>query len=221
MIRECRSVWSTYAQHVVQRGLDGKPCFFTGEDYRYYVRCLRDACLAHDCDVHAYVLMENHIHLLLTPGYVDGVWFLMQDLDRTYLRYVATKYRRNHALWEGRYKASHIATEDYLLAHYCYIERNPVRTGNVKYASQYRWSSFLFNAMGCADPLVQPHPAYWALAEADRDRQQVYRTLFRRYAGNDRSAEIRQALNQESVLGTDSSNVDNPDGITTLSCPIY
>lgn len=201
MARESKLGRPSFAQHVVQRGLDGKSCFIAGEDYRYYVRCLRDASLAHDCAVHAYVLMENHIHLLLTPGYEDGVWWLMQDLDRSYVRYVARKYRRNRALWAGRYKASLIGTDEYLLAHYCYVERNPVRAGCVRYASQYRWSSFLCNAMGCADPLVQPHPSYWALADTERSRQQVYRALFRRHAADDRSAEIRQALDQESLLG--------------------
>ena len=118
--------------HVIQRGHNREPCFYAPEDFRYYLQCLREACLQHDAAVHAYVLMTNHVHLLITPTDKEGISRVLQTVGRRYVQYVNACYRRSGTLWEGRHKASLIDTEHYLMTCYRYIELNPVRAGMVQ-----------------------------------------------------------------------------------------
>ncbi|WP_372016631.1 transposase [Pseudoxanthomonas sp. 10H] len=119
------------ARHVVQRGNDRQPCFFADIDRQRYLQDLRKLALAHACQVHAYVLMTNHVHLLVTPAHAGALAVLMQALGRRYVRYVNDHYRRTGTLWEGRYKACLVDGDDHLLRCYRYIELNPVRAGMV------------------------------------------------------------------------------------------
>lgn len=114
-------------QHIVQRGHDRLPCFAAEHDHVRYLQELREAALRHACDVHAYVLMTNHVHLLATPRAVGAVSRMMQMLGRRYVGCFNACYRRSGTLWEGRYKSCLIDSEDYLLRCYRYIELNPVR----------------------------------------------------------------------------------------------
>lgn len=142
-------------QHVIQRGNDRQACFFHEDDRLTYLTLLREAALRHGCDVHAYVLMTNHVHLLVTPVEKGAVSRMMQTLGRNYVTHVNARYRRTGTLWEGRYKSCLVDSEDYVLACYRYIELNPVRAGMVETPSEYQWSSHRCNASDEPNPLVR------------------------------------------------------------------
>ena len=188
-------------QHVIQRGNNREPCFFGENDFDRYRDDLRQSAERNHCRVHAYVLMTNHVHLLVTPMTEHGVTHLMQDLGRRFVRYVNDTYRRSGTLWEGRFKASLIDSEDYLLRCMRYIELNPVRAGMVAHPGDYRWSSYQGNAYGKPDPLLSAHPLYTGLSRDDVHRRHAYRELFRHPLDDDLLHAIREALNQELVLG--------------------
>ncbi len=188
-------------QHVIQRGNNREPCFFAEDDYRRYLGDLQEALAKNDCRLHAYVLMTNHVHLLVTPMTAHGVSHLMQDVGRKYVRYVNHAYRRSGTLWEGRYKSSLLDSEAYLLTCMRYIELNPVRANMVEHPGEYRWSSFSCNAHGNDNTLVTPHPVYRSLGADAATRQYAYRELFRAHMDHTTVHAIREALNQELVLG--------------------
>ncbi len=189
-------------QHVVQRGHDRAPCFFDEEDYRCYLTRLHQATVRYACQVHAYVLMTNHVHLLVTPTSVGGVSRMMQWLGRQYVGYVNARYRRTGTLWEGRFKSCLVDTERYLLTCYCYIELNPVRAAMVAGPEAYRWSSHRANASGGADPVITPHAEYLRLGADAAIRQKAYRMLFWQAPDEHRLAEIRAYVQQQRALGS-------------------
>jgi len=187
--------------HIVQRGHNRKPCIFCEEDYRSYLHWLGEALGETECALHAYVLMTNHVHLLLTPRKAAAVPGLIISLGRRYVQYVNRSYRRTGTLWDSRYKSSLIDADTYLLACQRYIELNPVRAAMVEDPAHYRWTSYRANALGQPDSRVTPHALYRSLGRSDKERQAAYRALFR--AELDRAAidDIRLALNQSQPLG--------------------
>ncbi|MGH8321666.1 MAG: transposase [Gammaproteobacteria bacterium] len=190
-------------QHVIQRGNNRQPCFAETSDYRFYLECMRAASRRYACAVHAYVLMTNHVHLLVTPGQKDTLPRFMQHIGRRYVQYFNFCYQRTGTLWEGRYKASLVDTETYVLTCYRYIEMNPVRAGMVAHPTEYRWSSYQRNALGVNDELVVPHELYNALGVNAGSRCSAYRELFRSQLDETTLKSIRESLNQEVVLGND------------------
>lgn len=187
--------------HIVQRGHNRSPCFFTEEDYLAYRHWLGEALKDTGCHLHAYVLMTNHTHLLLTPQTGADVPRLLISLGRRYVQYINKTYRRSGTLWEGRYKSSLIQAETYLLTCMRYIELNPVRAAMVDDPAHYRWNSYRHNGLGQNDPLLTPHPAYLALGGADQERRSAYRKLFRAELDHDAIDDIRLALSQSLPLG--------------------
>ena len=201
MARQPRFLLPGYPQHVIQRGNNRNVIFAEDADYVFYMDRLREACDRFICRIHAYVLMTNHVHLLITPETENGIGKAMQSLGRRYVQYFNYRYKRTGTLWEGRYKASLIDTDQYLLTCYRYIELNPVRAGMVELPAQYRWSSYNYNANGVADPSVTPHKMYQSLGADKERRREAYRALFR-YAVNENTLkEIRDATNRAWVLG--------------------
>lgn len=170
-------------------------------DYRFFLEKLRAAAGKHDCQIHAYVLMTNHIHLLMTPGQEDSIGKLMQMLGRYYVQYYNYCYQRTGTLWEGRYRATLIDSEAYLLTCMRYIELNPVRARMVDHPSEYPWSSYAQNAAGQEDDIVKPHLEYKRLGKTPEERQSAYRQLFRARISEGTLDEIRQATNKAWVLG--------------------
>jgi putative transposase len=162
MARKPRFNLPGYPQHVTQRGNNRKPCFFSPRDFQYYLDCLGEACINRECALHAYVLMTNHVHLLITPAKEQGVSLLMQDVGRKYVHYVNRSYGRSGTLWEGRFKASLVDADAYLLVCHRYIESNPIRAGMANSLSDYRWSSYHSNAYGKIDPWFGLTPCIWA-----------------------------------------------------------
>jgi putative transposase len=190
-------------QHVIQRGNNREPCFYAQDDYYRYLHDLEDSSEKNYCAVHAYVLMTNHVHLLVTPFVEHGVSHMMQDLGRVYVRYINHVYKRSGTLWEGRFKASLVDSQEYLFTCMRYIELNPVRASMVNHPGEYQWSSYGFNATGQANSLITKHVLYEGLGDTDIQRHYAYRELFRDHLDKDEVHSIREALNQELVLGRD------------------
>lgn len=203
MPRQPRYSLAGVPQHVIQRGNNRQVTFFSAQDSRYYRECLATAAGKHDCAIHAYVLMTNHVHLLMTPAQPDGIAKVMQSVGRRYVRYINDSYGRTGTLWEGRYKASLIDSERYLLICCRYIELNPVRAGLVGHPAAYPESSYRHHAHGEDNPLITDHPLYQALGETREQRQEAYRALFDGNINARFIKEIRVCTNQCGVLGSD------------------
>lgn len=164
--------------HVIQRGNNRQACFFADDDYQFFLDCLAKVAKRFRCALHAYVLMTNHFHLLLTSDLEAGPSLLMKFLGQRYVQYVNRTYRRSGSLWEGRFRSSLVQTERYLLGCYRYIEMNPVRASMVKHPIEYPWSSHAANAQEKAVAWITPHPEYLALGLDDEKRREAYRGLF-------------------------------------------
>lgn len=190
-------------QHVVQRGNDRQPCFFEPIDRIRYVDDLRDIARRAGCAVHAYVLITNHVHLLVTPSGPGQIGHVMQALGRRYVRYVNDRYRRTGTLWEGRYKSCPVESDEHLLRCYRYIELNPVRAAMVVHPGEYGASSYRSNALGHPDPLVSPHPTYTALGATAAERQRAYRDFVAAAISDDELQLIRERLQRQHALGSD------------------
>jgi len=187
--------------HIVQRGHSRNPCFYANADYLMYLQWLGEAARSTGCQIHAYALMTNHVHLLLTPVDAQAASRLMVSLGRRYVPYFNACYQRSGTLWEGRYKSSLIQSEAYLLACMRYIELNPVRAGLCVDPAQYRFSSYCANALGESNPLLTPHPLYATLGHDDAARQLAYRALFDTVLADKTISDIRLALKQTQPLG--------------------
>lgn len=164
--------------HIVQRGNNRQQCFHVTKDREVYLRWLESSAKRYSVNVHAYVLMTNHVHLLVTPSSVSAPSRMMQQLGRKYVPYFNSRYQRSGTLWEGRFRSSLIDTDYYLLACYRYIELNPVRARAVSSPSAYRWSSYRANALGMSSPLITPHDVWNRLGNDPEERQENYRRLF-------------------------------------------
>lgn len=203
MARLPRFILPGQPQHVIQRGNNRQNIFRAKGDYQYYLEKLTDAAEKHDCQIHAYVLMTNHVHLLITPQTENGIGKMMQMIGRYYVQYFNKKYKRTGTLWEGRYKATLIGTEDYLLTCMRYIELNPVRAkGMVSHPSDYLWSSYSFNALGQNDALITAYLEYECLGKTEKERQTAYQHLFRAHIPEMTIEAIREATNKAWVLGS-------------------
>ena len=146
--------------------------------------------------------MTNHVHLLVTPSQEGAIGNVMQSVGRRYVPYFNGRYRRTGALWEGRYRATLVETDSYLLECYRYIELNPVRAGLVEDPSDYRWSSCRVNALGAIDPLVSPHDLYLALGTDSEARRLAYRALLNLRLDEAALVTIRDSTNKGWPLGS-------------------
>ena len=189
--------------HLIQRGNNRSACFFATDDYARYLRHLGDLASQFGCRVHAYALMTNHVHLLLTPDTVDGASLLMKHLGQRYVQHVNRTYRRSGTLWEGRFKSCLAQSEAYVLACYRYIELNPVRAGMVAHPRDYRWSSYRANADGEASALVVAHNEYLRLGHSEAARQTAYRGLLNALLDPAIVTSIRDATNGNVALGNE------------------
>ncbi len=187
--------------HIVQRGHNREPCFFNEQDYQSYLHWLGEALVETRCSLHAYVLMTNHVHLLLTPKKAENVPKLIMSLGRRYVQYINRSHARTGTLWDSRYKSSLIHADTYLVTCQRYIELNPVRAAMVDDPAHYRWSSYRANALGQTDSLLTPHSLYLAIGQTDKARQANYRALFRAHLDSAAIDDIRLALNQNQPLG--------------------
>ncbi len=188
--------------HIIQRGNNRQACFVADEDYESYSEWLWEYSQKYKVDVHAWVMMTNHVHLLCTPRQVDAISSMMQAQGRRYVRYFNHLYQRSGTLWEGRYKSCLVQEELYLMEVYRYIELNPVRAGMVAAPGEYRWSSYTFNAEGKSSVLCTPHPVYLAMGKTFLERQDNYNALFADHIENpELLKEIRENTNKGLAIG--------------------
>ncbi|MDX2225401.1 MAG: transposase [Rhodospirillaceae bacterium] len=188
-------------QHIIQRGNNRQPVFFSLEDRRAFRDWLGEIATDHGLAIHAYVLMTNHVHILATPARADSIGRTMQQLGRLYVRGINRAHGRTGTLWEGRYRSTVVEAESYLLAVMRYIELNPVRANMVDHPRDHKWSSYACNALGQSDALVTPHDVYLALGRTTEARLAAYRDLFRARLGDETLANIRSATHAGWALG--------------------
>ena len=203
MARRPRPDVAGFPLHLVQRGNNRSDCFFSDADRTAYVRWLGQYAAELGVAVHAWVLMTNHVHLLLTPPSTTHASLLMQSLGRRYVRYVNHACNRSGTLWEGRFRACAVHADEYLLNCMRYIELNPLRAGLVNDPGQYPWSSYRRNALGRADPLVVEHSLYTGLGVTLADRQSAYRKLIQAHLNHEALADIRTATSSGHLLASE------------------
>jgi len=189
--------------HIIQRGNNRQIIFATESDYEFFRECLVEAARKHGLALHAYVFMTNHVHLFATPDQAESVSKTLQSVGRRYVQYFNYQYGRTGTLWEGRYKATAIDSETYLLTCCRYIELNPVRAGMVDHPRDYRWSSYRCNADGEEDALVTAHLLYKQLDRSRQERESAYRALFKAHLDVATLEEIRDTVNKGWALGSD------------------
>ena len=208
MARHPHLILPGVALHVIQRGNNRNACFAHDCDYLTYLAHLRHLLRRYQCALHAYCLMTNHVHLLLTPQESAACSLMMRDLGRSYVRYFNRRHDRTGTLWEGRFRSCIVESAEYVLACYRYIELNPVRARMVNHPSAYPWSSHALNTGTRADPMVLPHCEYTALAYPSLFEQAFDDTLLKR---------IRDATNGGYPLASEAfkSRMNAPPGCRT------
>jgi putative transposase len=174
MARLARLVLPGYPHHVIQRGNNRQPIFGSKDDYETFLDLVEQSARKFEVSVHAYVLMSDHFHLLLTPQTSVGLPQMMQALGRSYVRYFNRTQQRSGTLWEGRYRSTLMQSERYLLACMAYIDLNPVRAGLVIQPGDYPWSSFAHYAGQRVDKLITPHDLMWELGNTPFAREVAY-----------------------------------------------
>jgi putative transposase len=201
MPRRARIAVAGIPWHIIQRGNNRSPCFHADRDRHYYLNNLQQQAAKFGCAIHAYVLMTNHVHLLVTPQKIDSASLTMKHLGQRYVQYFNRSYKRSGTLWEGRFKSCLIESSTYLLFCYRYIELNPVRAKMVLRPHEYRWSSFGTNALGKASSLITPHEEYLDLGSSESGRRDSYRSMFGEELSSRNLDGIRRATNGNFVLG--------------------
>ncbi|MGB9107580.1 MAG: transposase [Telluria sp.] len=201
MPRPHRVVLPSIPLHVIQRGNNRAPCFHLQNDYAVYLDMLYECAFDTGCAVHAYVLMSNHVHLLLSPDSAESASTMMQRLGQRYVQYFNRRHTRTGTLWEGRFRSSPVQDERYFLVCQRYIELNPVRAHMVDAPADYPWSSHRTNAYGHASPLITPHATYASLGKLPAVRHAAYRHLFEEALSEEVLDEIRKAGNSNRPLG--------------------
>ena len=188
--------------HIVHRGNNRGACFFQEADYRRYLTKLQECTYRFDCQVHAYVLMTNHVHLLVSPAVPTAISWFMKRVAQDHAQHVNRTYGRTGAVWENRYYSSFVDSESYLLRCHRYIESNPVRAAMVRHPAEYPWSSFRANAFGYPDGLLTQHCVYGGLGSTPETRQTAYRALFDTALTDHELAIIRAATRGGRAIGS-------------------
>jgi len=194
MARKLRSIIPGLPVHVVQRGVNRCDIFASDKDRLSYLEFLTEAADRHDCAIHCYVLMGNHVHFLMTPVSRDSLPFTMQALNTRYAWHFNQRHERTGPLFEGRYRTSVVDTDRYLQVCYQYIELNPVRAKFCQKPEDYRWSSYRCHAYGEIDSLVSFHPGYTMLGEDATTRQSRYRGWFSQRPTEEDIEQIRSGV---------------------------
>lgn len=201
MARTTRLVVAGMPHHLLQRGNNRQAIFLDDDDRRQFLLVLREVAAVHRVAIHAYVLMDNHVHLLATPATETALSALMQSLGRRYVAWFNRRHQRTGTLWDGRYKLSVVDPEACLLICQRYIELNPQRTGGVADAAEHPWSSLAHHLGGAPDPLVSSHAAYWSLGNTPFEREAMYRDWLAQGVSPAEAGRVTAALSQSGVLG--------------------
>ena len=202
MARQPRHDLPGIPQHIVQRGNNRLPCFLDEVDRRTYLHLLAEALHCTGCRLHGWVLMDNHVHLLLTPPHAGAAGALMQRLGRNYVPLFNTRHGRTGTLWEGRYKASLVASDHYLLQCLRYIELNPVRAAITDDPARYRWSSCQPHLGLRTGKHLTHHPLWLASGNTPSERAQWWRIFLREAVSDNKLTAMLTILLQQRALDT-------------------
>lgn len=197
MARLPRLTLAGYPHHVILRGNNRQAIFMDSADMRRLLDLLQTHAKEQGVQMHSYVLMSNHLHLLLTPLQNDSLPKMMQAVGRSYVLYFNKRHGRSGTLWEGRYRSSLIQTERYFLACMAYIDLNPVRAGMVAHAADYDWSSHGHYIGRQNEAWLTPHPLYWDMGNTPFAREAAYAAMVQ--AGVHQ--EQQQALTSSALSG--------------------
>ena len=206
MARLPRYVIPGQPQHIIQRGNNRQVIFAADTDYLFFRDAVVEAARKYALAIHAYVWMTNHVHVLATPEFAHSISKVFQSVGRRYGHYFNFTYHRTGTLWEGRYRATVVDSEQYVLTLMRYIELNPVRAGMVRQPGDYPWSSHQRNAQGESGPnakWISPHDEYLRLGHTAVERQEVYRDLFRTGVSGEELREIRECTHKGWALGNE------------------
>ena len=202
MPRRTRMYLPGLPYHLTQCGNNREACFIEPDNYQYYLELWQEVARRYGVAVHAYCLMTNHIHFLVTPQSPTAISNTMKVVGSRYARYINLHYKRTGTVWEGRHYSSLIQSEKYLLICHRYIELNPVRAGMVVRPEEYRWSSYGANAWG-DESLLMPHEEYLMLGFDIESRCRAYRKLFQHQLGEDDLHRVRKAAHYSQPVGDD------------------
>lgn len=203
MARLPRLTLAGYPHHIIQRGNNRQMIFADTQDFETMLALLTENARKFAVAVHAYVLMDNHFHLLATPATTEALPLMMQAVGRSYVRYFNNRHGRSGTLWEGRYRSTLIEIERYLLACMVYIDLNPVRAGMVAQAADWRWSSHAHSLGLRADALITPHALYWALGNTPFAREAAYGELVQAGISANQQSALTNATLRGWALGED------------------
>jgi len=201
MARRRRLRIAGVSHHVIQRGNNRMEIFRSDDDREVFLAMLRDASTRRRLEIHSYALMNNHVHLVVTPRTTTALEKTMQSVGFRYARHVNQCYARTGTLYEGRYRAMVIDTERYLFTCMRYVELNPVRAGLVSRPEAYYWTSYMANAFGAPDALVTPHPLYSSLAPTPAARQRCWRAVCAAALPAEELDRVRAAVHRGDALG--------------------
>jgi putative transposase len=175
MPRQARTKVPGFPLHVFQRGHNKSSCFTEPGDHTLYLALLAESSQSYGCAVHAYVLMTNHVHLLVSPPDPEGISRVMKRLNERYAMHFNRRDGRTGGVWEGRFKTCLVDSDAYLLCVQRYIELNPIRAAMVAHPGDYPWSSYRSNAYGERSELLSPHSLYLEMGSTEDERQLRYR----------------------------------------------
>lgn len=201
MARLPRIVIPNQPLHIMHRGNNRQDIFESEKDMLRIKDDIKESLSKSKCELHAYVIMSNHLHLLLTPKDKDQLAIFMQSMANRYVRYFNAKHQRTGTIWEGRYKSCLIDSESYLFVLYKYIEMNPVKAGMVKNIKDYEWSSYRHNALGMTDQLITEHRQYKRLGKEKNLRTKNYKSLFQQNT-TEQDKQITEATLRGDVYGS-------------------
>lgn len=201
MARLARLSLPGYAHHVVQRGNDRQLIGKDEADHARLLELIGEYAAREKVAVHAYAVMPNHFHLLVTPSTRNGVSKMMQAVGRRYVQYFNRRHHRSGTLWEGRYRSTLLQAERYLLACMTYMDLNPVRAGLAAKAADYRWSSHGHYAGHHVDKRVTPHALYWQLGNTPFAREARYAELVGQGLSEVQRAELTDSMLKGWALG--------------------
>jgi len=207
MARHPRIVSTNLTQHVIQRGNNKVDIFRCVSDYEVFLHALQEATLLYPIKIHTYVLMTNHVHLMVTPKSAGALSGAMQALGRRYVRFFNDRYARTGTLFEGRYRSFEIDSDDYWFTCARYVECNPVRAGLALTPEAYRWSSYSTHAFGHENLVISPHWLYLGLGDTPEWRQSSWRGLCGAGLTDEQLTDIRTSVKTGRPLGADAASL--------------
>ena len=202
MARLSRIVVPNQPLNIMHRGNNRQDIFKSEEDMTRIEEDIAHALFTSGCHLHAYVIMTNHLHLLITPTDKAQLSKFMQTMANRYVRYFNATNNRTGTIWEGRFKSCLVDSENYLFSLHRYIEMNPVKAKMVKNIADYPWSSYRYNALGKKNSLITMHKLYQDLGENSALRAENYQKIFDTLNTAEQEQQITEATMRGEVYGT-------------------